>query len=89
VVVGVGEELRDGAGGAAADLVLPVAAEVAELTSDLGRCAGEGAAWRLRAEQVGVPSGISPVRWDDPEVASRTLVIALGWSLLRRSRPDG
>src|SRR4029453_1018526 len=42
----------------------------------------------VRAEQVGVPSGISPV-WDDPEVAIRTLVIAVGWSLLERSRGGG
>jgi hypothetical protein len=41
------------------------------------------------AEQVGVPSGISPVREDDPEVATRTLVIAAGWSLLWRSRAGG
>ena len=45
--------------------------------------------WRVRAEQVGVPSGISPVRWDDPEVATRTSVIAVGWSLLRRSCAGG
>jgi hypothetical protein len=27
------------------------------------------------------------MRRDDPEVATGTLVIAVGWSLLRRSRP--
>src|SRR5512132_4691199 len=52
---------------------------------------GYSAHWprRLRAEQVGAPSGISPVREDDPEVATRTLVIAAGWSLLWRSRAGG
>jgi hypothetical protein len=30
--------------------------------------------------------GVSPMRWD-LEVATRTLVIAVGWSLLRPSRP--
>jgi hypothetical protein len=49
--------------------------------------------WRLWAEQVGVPSGISPVS-DDPSVATRALVIAVGWSLfgwslLWRSRARG
>jgi hypothetical protein len=44
---------------------------------------------RLRAEQVGVPSGMSRVWWDDPDVATRTLVIAVGWSLLWRSRAGG
>ena len=44
---------------------------------------------RVRAEQVGLPSGISPVREDDPEVVTRTLVIAVGWSLLWRSRAGG
>src|SRR4030095_13584586 len=44
---------------------------------------------RLRAEQVGVPSGISPMRENDPEVATKTSVIAVGWSLLWRSRAGG
>src|SRR5215218_10186675 len=44
--------------------------------------------WRVRAEQVGAPSGISPVAYD-PEVATMTLVIAVGWSLLWRSRAGG
>src|SRR4029453_12117175 len=44
---------------------------------------------RVRAELVGVPNGISPVREDDPEVVIRTLVIAVGWSLLERSRAGG
>ena len=43
---------------------------------------GDQRPWRLRAEQVGVPSGMSPVWEDDPEVATRTSVIAVGWSLL-------
>src|SRR5215203_1859418 len=45
--------------------------------------------WRVRAEQVGVPSAMSPVREDDPEVATRTLVIAVGRSLFWRSRAGG
>src|SRR5215218_5003745 len=45
--------------------------------------------WRVRAEQVGAPNGMSPVREDDSEVATRTLVIAVGWSLLERSRAGG
>jgi hypothetical protein len=32
---------------------------------------------------------MSPVREDDPEVVTRTSVIAVGWSLLRRSRAGG
>src|SRR4029453_11823693 len=36
---------------------------------------------RVRAEQVGLASGISPVE-SDPKVATRTLVIAAGWLLL-------
>ena len=43
---------------------------------------------RVRAEQVGVPSGISPV-CDDPEAVISTLVIAVGRSLLWRSRAGG
>jgi hypothetical protein len=77
---------------------VPVAAEAVELASDLAEdpvMAPPGQTtvtsvpwgysaqrpWRVRTEQVGVPSGISPV-WDDPEVATRTPVIAVGWSLL-------
>jgi hypothetical protein len=81
-----------------------VTAEPVQLPGDLGGWAGQGTTWpddhdllavgvqrprRLRAEQVGVPSGISPVREDDSEVAIRTSVIAVGWSLLRRSRAGG
>ena len=47
------------------------------------------AAWRLRAEQVGVPSGRSPVREDDPDPVIRTSVIAVGWSLFWQSRAGG
>jgi hypothetical protein len=81
-----------------------VAAETVQLTGNLDRWSGQGttgpddhdlltagvqrpAARRVRAEQVGVPSGISPVE-NDPEVATRTLVIAVGWSLVG-AKPRG
>jgi hypothetical protein len=86
------------------ETVVVITAQTVELAGDLGRWSGQRAArpedhdlvavgvqrpWRVRAEQVGVPSGISPVREDDPEVATRTLVIAVGWSLWWRSRAGG
>jgi hypothetical protein len=101
--IGVGEELSDGADGGMVQLVQVVAEAVeltsdlggrsgqgapgqtTTTSAPLGYSAQKP--WRLRAEQVGIASGMSPVRWDDPEVATKTLVIATGWPVLRRSRP--
>jgi hypothetical protein len=103
--IGVGEELPDGADGGTVQLAQVAAEAVELTSDLGGRSGQGAPGqtittwaplgyraqrpWRLRAEQVGIPGGMSPVRWDNPKVAARTLVIAVGWSLLRPSCPGG